>query len=89
MQFNNHEWLSFEQAVVQFGYAHKNSLSARIRQLRKQEKVIDIGSPPKNYTVSEPDDTSGKIIIMWLNGRAPFIRVDTPGNLLNAKPGRR
>lgn len=82
------EWLPLDVAIEQFGYAYKESLSRRLRQLRQRGYVIDIGRPPAAYPVSSSPQ-KGKINIMWPNPKTALIRSDTPLNLLHAKRIRR
>lgn len=49
MQSGIEHWLPLDVAAKQFGYAHKESLSRRLRQLREQGFVRDIGRPPTAY----------------------------------------
>ncbi len=43
MQSGIEVWLPLDVAAKHFGYAHKESLSRRLRQLRQRGKVRDIG----------------------------------------------
>ncbi len=53
MQMQNNEWLPLDLAADHFGYAHKESLRRRLRQLRERGLVCDIGRPPAAYEKSE------------------------------------
>ena len=46
MNIKTEEWLPLDVAAKHFGYAHKESLSRRLRQLRKRGLIRDIGRPP-------------------------------------------
>ena len=81
------EWLPLDIAAKQFGYAHKESLSRRLRQLRNQNLVIDIGRPPTGYENIKPSKSAG-IVVMWPNPKTALLRADAPRKLLGARRGR-
>ena len=81
------EWLPLDIAAKQFGYAHKESLSRRLRQLRREKLVIDTGRPPAGYRQSAPGE-SARIVLMWPNPKTALLRSDAPAELLNARRGR-
>lgn len=81
------EWLPLDIAAKQFGYAHKESLSRRLRQLRREKLVIDTGRPPADYQRSAPDE-SAEVVLMWPNPKTALLRSDAPAELLAAKRGR-
>ena len=81
------EWLPLDIAAEQFGYAHKESLSRRLRQLRKQGKVRDIGRPPAAYLDAEPE-ADAEITIMWPNPKTALLRNDATLLLLRSSRGR-
>ena len=81
------EWLPLDIAAERFGYAHKESLSRRLRQLRNQKMVIDIGRPPAGYQNRKPNK-SVRIVIMWPNPKTALLRSDAPIELLGAHRGR-
>ncbi len=82
------EWLPLNVAAERFGYGHHESLRRRLRQLRQLGYVVDIGTPPADYTVSDRA-YEGKVNIMWPNPKTALIRSDTPKYLLNPKRGKR
>jgi hypothetical protein len=81
-------WFSINQAAAHFGYHHPESLRRRLRSLRGQGFVVDLGDPPSRYKVADRAGR-GKIVIYWLNARTALIRSDAPRNLLNPKMGKR
>jgi len=81
-------WLPLDEAVEYFGYKHLESLRQRIRQLRKQGYVVDIGKVPAPYEVGDEEATD-KIILYWPNHNTSMIRSDAPRELLNPKLGKR
>ena len=85
---NNIEWLPLDVAASYFGYSHKESLRNRIRQLRSQGKVVDIGNPPPMYS-SENEAGSGPLTVFWPNPKTALIRSDASPDLLNPKRGKR
>jgi len=87
MQTRNAQWLPLDIAAKQFGYAHKESLSRRLRQLREQGFVRDIGRPPNTYHEVE-QKLEATIIIMWPNPKTALLHHEAPSNLLVAKRGR-
>ena len=87
MKTETEEWLPLDIAAEQFGYAHKESLSRRLRQLRNRKLVIDIGRPPTSYENIKPRKSAG-IVVMWPNPKTALLRADAPGELLGARRGR-
>ena len=87
MEIETEEWLPLDIAAEQFGYAHKESLSRRLRQLRKRGKVRDIGRPPAAYRDTEPE-VDAEITIMWPNPKTALLRNDAPLSLLRSSRGR-
>jgi len=87
MQTRNAQWLPLDVAAKQFGYAHKESLSRRLRQLRVRGLVRDIGRPPMPYRDTEQQEDAA-ITIMWPNPRTALLRSDAPRNLLASSRGR-
>lgn len=87
MGINNEEWLPLDIAAKEFGYAHKVSLSRRLRQLRRRNLVIDTGRPPTNYRDVQPSE-SAQIVLMWPNPKTALLRADAPRELLSAQRGR-
>ena len=87
MKAESEEWLPLDVAAEQFGYAHKESLSRRLRQLRNQKLVIDICRPPAGYHNIEPSK-SARIVIMWPNPKTALLRSDAPRELLGSRRGR-
>ena len=85
---DNIEWLPLDVAAAYFGYSHKESLRNRIRQLRNQGKVVDIGNPPSIY-IAENNATSGSLTIFWPNPKTALIRRDASPEMLNPKRGKR
>ncbi|MGA7193685.1 MAG: hypothetical protein WBW94_08650 [Anaerolineales bacterium] len=85
---DNHTWLSIDQAARHFGYHHPESLRRRLRDLREQNYVADIGIPPERYKVAKRPNRK-KIVIYWLNPKTSLLRSDAPRNLLNPKVGKR
>ncbi|WP_420628627.1 hypothetical protein [Candidatus Leptofilum sp.] len=85
------QWMTIESAARYFGYKHLVSLRRRLRQLRKQGRLIDVGNPPQNYLSDDEFKEKGdnKVVVYWLNPRLSMISKDTPVHLLNPKRGRR
>ena len=84
----NIEWLPLEDAATRYGYAHKESLSRRLRQLRQRGFVADIGHPPGKYA-NRPNNENAAIILMWPNPITTLIHQDAPATLLDSKRGKR
>lgn len=82
------EWLPLEEAANRFGYAHKESISRRLRQLRKRGLVADIGRPPEQYA-NIPKPENAAIVLMWPNPTAALIHQDAPAKLLDSRRGKR
>jgi hypothetical protein len=87
MNTGNSEWLPLDLAAERFGYAHKESLSRRLRQLRRENLVIDTGRPPAGYRQTQPAE-SAPIVLMWPNPKTALLRSDAPCELLGARRGR-
>jgi hypothetical protein len=87
MKTETEKWLPIDIAAERFGYAHKESLSRRLRQLRKRGKVRDTGRPPVQYRVSDPK-ADAEITIMWPNPKTALLRNDGPSSLLQSSRGR-
>ena len=87
MKTETEEWLPLDIAAEQFGYAHKESLSRRLRQLRKRGKVRDIGRPPAAYLDIKPE-ADPEIIVMWPNPKTALLHCKVSPALLSAKRGR-
>jgi hypothetical protein len=87
METENTEWLPLDIAARQFGYAHKESLRRRLRQLREQGFVRDIGRPPAAYQKAKPKEAA-PITLMWPNPKTALLNRDAPPELLAAKRGR-
>jgi hypothetical protein len=87
MKTETAEWLPLDIAAKQFGYAHKESLSRRLRQLRREKLVIDTGRPAAGYRQSAPSE-SASIVLKWPNPKTALLRSDAPAELLAAKRGR-
>lgn len=87
MQSGIEHWLPLDVAAKQFGYAHKESLSRRLRQLREQGFVRDIGRPPTAYLDME-QKVDAPITVMWPNPKTALLHHEAPANLLVAKRGR-
>ena len=87
MQIQDNDWLPLDLAADHFGYAHKESLRRRLRQLRERGLVHDIGRPPDAYQKAEPKEEA-PITLMWPNPRTALLHRDTPPELLAAKRGR-
>ena len=87
MQTKNNEWLPLDIAAEQFGYAHKESLRRRLRQLRERGLVRDFGRPPDPYQNLEKGEEV-PITIMWPNPKTALLHRDAPSELLAAKRGR-
>lgn len=86
MNIKNEEWLPLDVAAKHFGYAHKESLSRRLRQLRKRGLIRDIGRPPDVYDVEQKVDAA--ITIMWPNPKTALLYSEVSPSLLVAKRGR-
>lgn len=87
MTTRNGKWLPLDVAANHFGYAHKESLSRRLRQLRKRGLVRDIGRPPEAYQETE-NNVEASITIMWPNPKTALMDGAAPPALLTAKRGR-
>ena len=87
MQTQNNEWLPLDLAADRFGYAHKESLRRRLRQLREQGLVLDVGRPPAVYQEAVPKEEA-PIMLMWPNPKTALLHRDAPSELLVAKRGR-
>lgn len=87
MKTKTEEWLPLDIAAERFGYAHKESLSRRLRQLRKRGKVRDIGRPTVAYRDTE-QIADAEIVIMWPNPKTALLRNDAPPALLRSNRGR-
>ena len=87
MKAETEEWLPLDIAARQFGYAHKESLSRRLRQLRERGVVRDLGRPPDAYRDTEPK-AEAEITIMWPNPKTALLRNDAPSSLLQSSRGR-
>lgn len=81
------EWLPLDMAAEIFGYSLEG-LRRRLRQLRQQGNLVDVGKPPADYPV-EAKPTKGKVIILWPNPRTALIHRGAPPELLNPKRGKR
>jgi hypothetical protein len=84
----NYSWLPFDDAAKKYGYSHVESLRRRIRDLREQGLVVDIGKPPLPYKLGN-NEAQNMIIIYWPNHNTALIRSDAPSALLNPKLGKR
>lgn len=82
------KWLPLDIAAKHFGYGHPGSIRRRLRQLREQGLVVDIGNPPSNYP-SGGESAEGKVIIFWPNPKTALMRNDAPPDLLIPKRGKR
>ena len=87
MQSGIELWLPLDVAAKQFGYAHKESLSRRLRQLREQGFVRDIGRPPVAYC-DEGKKEDAAITIMWPNPKTALLENNAPKELFTANRGR-
>ena len=87
MNKQNEEWLPLDMAAKQLGYAHKESLRRRLRQLRERGLVNDIGRPPTSYQNVEHGERA-PITLMWPNPRTALLNHDAHSTLLTAKRGR-
>ena len=81
------KWLPLDIAATRLGYAHKESLTRRLRQLRRHGHVIDVGRPPVAYRESSPGAEAANVL-MWPNPKIALLREDMPQTLLRAKRGR-
>jgi hypothetical protein len=84
---NDSKWLPLDIAAKRFGYAHKESLSRRLRQLRQRGFVIDCGRPPVAYRDSKAKPKA-TIVLMWSNPKTALLREDAPRSLMCARRGR-
>ena len=87
MNTETEEWLPLDVAAKHFGYAHKESLSRRLRQLRKRGLIRDIGRPPDAYHDKEIKSDAA-ITIMWPNPKTALLYHKVSPTLLTAKRGR-
>ena len=78
-------WLTVEQAAKHYGYGNPESLRQRIRQLRDNGKVSDVGASPPGYRVVG----NAPINVLWANPKSMMIADDAPPDLLNPHRGRR
>ncbi|MCL4266676.1 MAG: hypothetical protein KJ069_26020 [Anaerolineae bacterium] len=85
---NFDQWLTLEAAAQQYGYTHKESLTRRLRQLRRRGFVADFGQPPTAYQTNK-DTSQAVIVLMWPNPKVALLRRDAPSELLDAKQGKR
>lgn len=85
---NVSQWLPLEEAAIRYGYAHKESISRRLRQLRKRGHVSDIGRPPTEYA-NNPKPEKTAIVLMWPNPKTALIHQDAPAELLDSRQGKR
>ena len=81
------EWLSLKAAAQRYGYAHTQSLTRRLRQLRKLGHVADVGEPPAGYNISQDTDQAD-IVLMWANPQTALLRSDASFNLLKSQRGK-
>ncbi len=88
MSKNILNWIPIKDAVEQFGYYSNDNLNRRLRQLRNQGLVIDLGDPPDRYPAGDIP-VKGKVSLLWANPRAFLIHKDAPEELLIAKRGKR
>lgn len=84
----NTNWLTIGEAAEQLGYNHIESLRYRLRTLRKRGLVADLGNPPKRYP-AHTGDTTGMVILQWVNPVAFMVSGDLPANLFDNKQGGR
>ncbi len=82
------QWLPLDIATKQFRYAHKESFSRRLRQLRRQGFVADIGNPPKLY-FNKKEIENASIVLFWPNPKTALLRQDASPELLKASRGKR
>jgi hypothetical protein len=74
-------WLSLPAAAKHFGYENSIALRRRIQQLRKRNKIEDIGAVPEKYL----SEDNGPVKIYWPDWRTMQIASDAPRALLAAK----
>ena len=79
MRKQNNEWLPLDVAAEQFGYAHKESLRRRLRQLRERGLVRDFGRPPAAYQKVEQREEV-PITLMWPNPKTALLHREAPPN---------
>lgn len=82
------QWLPLDEAAQKFGYAHKESLARRLRQLRRRGQVVDLGHPPEPYRPSKATAKTA-IVLLWPNPKTALLRRDAPAMWLDARPGKR
>lgn len=85
---NSDQWLPLDVAAQKYGYAHKESLTRRLRQLRRRGLVADFGRPPADYPTQETMQRA-VIFLMWPNPKTALLRADAPFNLLKSERGKR
>lgn len=88
MTVNKAQWLPLHVAAQHFGYQHRESLRRRLRQLRQQGLVQDLGWPPEDYSETKYNEAA-QMVLMWPNPQTALLRSDAPRSLLQAKRGRR
>ncbi len=81
------DWLPLHVAAQRFGYRHRESLRRRLRQLRRQGFIQDLGWPPGEYNKTQRNETA-TVVLMWPNPQTALLRSDAPQSLLRAKRGR-
>lgn len=81
------EWMPIDEAARHFGYSVEG-LRRRLRQLRQQRKLVDVGHPPADYPASD-STPKGSVVVYWVNPRVALLRRDAPRALLDARRGRR
>lgn len=81
-------WLPLDEAAKRFGYKQLGNFRRRLRRLREQGYVVDIGKVPPPYAAGDGGG-EGKIVLYWPNHNTSLIRSDAPKELLNPKLGKR
>ncbi len=77
-------WLSVSQAAKAFGYKSAYTLRQRIRQLREQGFVSDLGDPPEGYRMVK----DAPVQILWGNPKSMMVNDESSPELLNGQVGR-
>lgn len=77
-------WYNIRRAAKVFGYKHPESLRQRIRQLREEGKVSDIGSPPHGYKIVP----NAPVTVLWANPKSMMVSSESSDEVLSAQIGR-
>ena len=82
------EWLPLVIAAQKWGYSLEG-LRRRLRQLRQNGYVEDIGRPPEGYVSKDRSALEDTVRILWANPQTALISSHVPAGLLDPRKGRR